>query len=81
MHRSRLALALMTCLAIPGFASTATAKKGTTKTELPDCSAVKFDGSNLTEEENEYFFSNQKDISTAEILRFALGREDRKSVV
>eukprot|EP01133_Synstelium_polycarpum_P001333 gene1333-1526_t len=75
MHRSRLALALMTCLAVPGFASAATAKKGTTKTELPDCSAVTFDGSNLTEEENDYFLSNQKDISTAQILRFALGKD------
>ncbi|MDQ0978534.1 DUF4352 domain-containing protein [Pseudomonas synxantha] len=75
MHRSRFALALVTCFAIPGFASAATAKKGITKTELPDCSAVTFDGSNLTEEENDYFFSNQKYISTTEILRFALGRD------
>ncbi|MCL9657621.1 DUF4352 domain-containing protein [Pseudomonas protegens] len=76
MHSSRIALALMTCLAIPSFASAATAKKDATKTtELPDCSAVTFDGTNLTEEENNYFFSNQKDISTAEILRFALGRD------
>lgn len=78
MHRSRLALALMTCLAIPVLASAATAataKKGTTKTELPDCSTITFDGSNLSEEENAYFFSNQKDISTAQILRFALGRD------
>ncbi|MDF3135894.1 hypothetical protein [Pseudomonas extremaustralis] len=75
MHRSRLALALVTCFAIPGFASAATAKKGTTKPELPDCSAVTFDGSNLTEEENDYFFSSQKYISTTEILRFALGRD------
>ena len=74
MHRSRLALALMTCLAAPGFASAA-AKKDSTKRELPDCSAVIFDGSNLTEEENDFFFSNQKDISTAQILRFALGRD------
>ncbi|MBI6576962.1 hypothetical protein [Pseudomonas viridiflava] len=75
MHRNCLALALMTCLAIPGLASAATAKKGTTKTELPDCSAVTFDGSNLTEEENDYFFSNQNYISTTQILRFALGRD------
>lgn len=75
MHRNCLALALMTCLAIPGLASAATAKKGTTNTGLPDCSAVTFDGSNLTEEENDYFFSNQKYISTTQILRFALGRD------
>jgi len=75
MRRSRFALALMTGLAIPGFASAATAKKGTTKNELPNCSAVTFDGSNLTEKENDYFFSNQKNFSTSEILRFALGRD------
>lgn len=74
MHRSHLALALMTCLAVPGFASAAV-KKDSTNRELPDCSAVTFDGSNLTEEENKFFFSNQKDISTAQILRFALGRD------
>lgn len=74
MHRSRLALGLMTCLAVSGFACAA-AKKDNTKRELPDCSAVPFDGSNLTEEENEYFFSNQKNISTAQILRFALGKD------
>lgn len=74
MHRSRLALALMTCLAVPGFACAA-AKKDSTKFELPDCSTVTFDGSNLNEEENEYFFSNQKDISTSQFLRFALGRD------
>ncbi|MFK3790909.1 DUF4352 domain-containing protein [Pseudomonas piscis] len=45
------------------------------KTELPDCSVVTFDGANLTEEENNYFFSNQRSISTTEILRFALGRD------
>lgn len=75
MHRSRIALTLMTCFAIPGFASAATAKKDTMKTELPDCSVVTFDGANLTEEENNYFFSNQRSISTTEILRFALGRD------
>lgn len=73
MHRSRLALALMTCLAVPGLACAA-AKKDT-KQKLPDCAAVTFDGSNLTEEENEFFFSNQKNLSTSEFLRFALGRD------
>lgn len=74
MHRSLLALTLMTCLALSSVACAAT-KKESTKRELPDCSAVTFDGSNLTEEETDYFFSNQKDISTAQILRFALGRD------
>jgi len=73
MHRSRLALALMTCLAVPGFACAA-AKKDT-KQKLPDCTAMRFDGSNLTEEENDFFFSNQKNLSTSEFLRFALGRD------
>ena len=73
MHRSRLTLALMTCLAVPGFACAA-AKKDT-KQKLPDCTAMRFDGSNLTEEENDFFFSNQKNLSTSEFLRFALGRD------
>lgn len=75
MRRNRLALTLMTSLSIPGLASAASAKKDTTRFEMLDCSAVTFDGSNLTEEENDYFFLNQKDISTAQILRFALGRD------
>ncbi|MFS0827575.1 DUF4352 domain-containing protein [Pseudomonas phoenicis] len=68
-------MALMISLSMPGPASAASAQKVKTKTELLNCSAVTFDGSNLTEEENDYFFSNQKYISTAQILRFALGRD------
>lgn len=72
MRLIRLALVLMACLAVPGFACAA---KKDTKRELPDCSVVTFDGANLTEEENDFFLSNQKDISTAQFLRFALGRD------
>ncbi|WP_163020646.1 hypothetical protein, partial [Pseudomonas viridiflava] len=75
MRRNRLALTLMTSLLIPGLASAASAKKETTRFEMLDCSAVTFDGSNLTGEENDYFFLDQKDISTAQILRFALGKD------
>lgn len=72
MHRIRLALVLMTCLAVPGFACAA--QKETVR-EFPDCSVVTYDGSNLTAEENDFFFSNQKDVSIAQVLRFALGKD------
>lgn len=74
MHLSRLALALMTCLAVPGFACAA-AKKDSTKRELPDCATVQLDGSSLTPEENDFMFSIQKTLMTAETLGFALGAD------
>ncbi len=75
MHRSRLALALMTFIALPGFACAA-AKKDSTKRELPDCATVPLDGSNLTPEENDFMFSIQKNLMTAETLGFALGGDN-----
>lgn len=74
MHRSRLTLALL-CLATPVFASAATAKKDASKHDLPDCANTVYDGSNLSQAENEYMFSMQKNLLTAEILGFALGNE------
>ncbi len=73
MHRSRLVLALMTCLTVPGF-SCAAAKKDT-KRELPDCTTVQLDGSSLTSEENDFMFSIQKTLMTAETLGFAVGAD------
>lgn len=74
MHRNRLALTLMTCLAVPGFACAA-AKKDSTKRELLDCATVQFDGSSLTPEENNFLFSIQKPLMTAETLGFAVGAD------
>ncbi|MBA1197023.1 DUF4352 domain-containing protein [Pseudomonas plecoglossicida] len=75
MHRSRFALALITFLAIPGFACAA-AKKDSTKRDLPDCANVQLDGSNLTPEENDFMFSIQRNFMTAETLGFALGGDN-----
>lgn len=74
MHRNRLALTLMTCLAVPGFACAA-AKKDSTKRELLDCATVQLDGSSLTPEENNFLFSIQKPLMTAETLGFAVGAD------
>lgn len=75
MHRSRLTLALMICLAAPGLACAAAAKKESKKSDLPDCNTTVYDGSNLSQAENDYMFSIQKSLLTAEILGFALGND------
>ncbi len=47
MRTSRLALALMICLATPSFVFAA-AKKDTKNRALPDCEKVQVDGSSLS---------------------------------
>jgi hypothetical protein len=74
MRISRLALALMLCLATPSLVFAA-AKKDTRKRELPDCEKLQIDGSSLPEDQNEFFFSFQKALMTAETLGFALGND------
>jgi hypothetical protein len=74
MLTNRLALALMICLATSSFAFAA-AKKDTKKRELPDCEKLQVDGSDLSAEENEFLFSTQRSLMTAETLGFALGND------
>lgn len=74
MRTSRFAITLMICLAAPGL-SIAAAKKGASKRALPNCDKVLVDGSGLSTEENEFLFSVQKTLMTAESLGFAVGAD------
>ncbi|OMQ37147.1 hypothetical protein [Pseudomonas putida] len=74
MRTSRFAITLMICLAVPGLSIAAT-KKNANKQVLPDCDKVLVDGSGLSTEENEFLFSVQKTLMTAESLGFALGND------
>jgi hypothetical protein len=72
MRTSRFAITLMICLAASGLSIAAT-KKDANKKVLPDCDKVLVDGSGLSTEENEFLFSVQKTLMTAESLGFAVG--------
>lgn len=81
MHLSRLALALLTCIVVPGFAVGANAKKDTKKQKVTDCANVIYDGSNLSQADNDYLFSIQKTVILAETLGFVVGNSTMLSDV
>lgn len=74
MRTSRFAIILMIYLATPGLSIAAT-KKNANKQVLPDCDKVLVDGSGLSTEENEFLFSVQKALMTAESLGFSIGAD------
>lgn len=72
MH-SRLTLALVICIAAPGFAYAA--PKNDTKKFDFDCTDTPLDGSYIETFDNGFLVSNQETIINFEILGFALGRD------